>query len=83
MTIIQNYLTTAMYQICFSILELHVYKSSAWEIKAYEISAFTRIEPYYRTEGAVDPYRDQGVPSYRPSSYRIRESGPRLRFKCA
>ena len=61
MTIIKNYLTTAMYQICFSILELHVYKSSAWEIKAYEISAFTRIEPYYRTEGAVDPYRNRST----------------------
>ena len=23
-----------MYQICFSILKLHVYKNSAWEIKA-------------------------------------------------
>lgn len=23
-----------MYQICYSILKLHVYKSSAWEIKA-------------------------------------------------
>ena len=33
-TIIQNYIATAMYQICFSILKLHVYKSSAWEIKA-------------------------------------------------